>query len=296
MLYKRRWLRKGTVLPLRSLFTMPVYQFRKIVFTQHVLENVPVLGKCQYLAYALETCPTTGKKHFQGFAYSKSPWSFKKWTEAFPGAHIEYMRGNFASNERYCSKEGQLIEAGQKPMEDGKRRTLIAIKEDIEAGIAPIEAAEEPEKFPTWCQNYRALELYKHHIRKKSKIHDREQPKVYVRLGPAGTGKTQWADEQFGKDGWVFAPDNTGQWFDNCDRDVIVFDDVERGQIPPLSLWKRLTDRYGFSVPYKGGFLYWKPKVIIFTSNSHPKEWWPDLSPFDIDAIERRITEIIVVE
>ena len=119
---------------------------------------------------------------------------------------------------------------------------------------------------------------------------------MYVRIGPAGTGKTKWLDDTFGKTGWSFAPDNTGRWFDGCDRDVIVFDDVERGQIPPLSLFKRLTDRYGMQVPVKGGYIYWKPRTIIFTSNSHPNEWLPELSEMDKEAIERRITDITVVE
>ena len=83
-----------------------------------------------------------------------------------------------------------------------------------------------------------------------------------------------------------------------------MFDDVERGQIPPLSLLKRLLDRYGMQVPVfvcvvgglKGGFAHWKPKTIVLTSNSHPFEWWPELSDMDKVAIERRIKDITIVE
>ena len=35
--------------------------------------------------------------------------SLKVWKKLFPGAHIEQMRSDFAANEKYCSKEGQLI-------------------------------------------------------------------------------------------------------------------------------------------------------------------------------------------
>ena len=31
-----------------------------------------------------------------------------------------------------------------------------------------------------------------------------------------------------------------------CDCDVVLFDDVEAGSIPPLLDWKRLCDRYGY--------------------------------------------------
>ena len=79
------------------------------------------------------------------------------------------------------------------------------------------------------------------------------------------------------------------------DNDVILFDDVEINVIPSPSFFKRLTDRYPIQVPIKGGFITWKPRVIVFTSNTHPKEWWPSLSDYDWDTIERRITKIDVV-
>ena len=61
-------------------------------------------------------------------------------------------------------------------------------------------------------------------------------------------------------------------------------------------LLTKLTDRYPFRGAIKGGFTWLKPKVIGITSNSHPFQWYPDISDFDKAAIERRITEITVVE
>ena len=98
-----------------------------------------------------------------------------------------------------------------------------------------------------------------------------------------------WLDRKFGLDGYVRAPDNTGQWFDGCDRDVILFDDVEVGQVPPFSLFKRLCDRYPITVAVKGGFITWKPKIIVFTSNYSINEWWQDLNAENIQARDRRI-------
>ena len=46
---------------------------------------------------------------------------------------------------------------------------------------------------------------------------NRDVPEVYIRVGPPGTGKTRWLDEQYGADKWIEAPDNTGKWFDGCD-------------------------------------------------------------------------------
>ncbi|AJP36442.1 replication-associated protein [Avon-Heathcote Estuary associated circular virus 17] len=252
--------------------------------------------KLRYFAYGEEICPETKREHFQCFAQAWKPMRLTGWKKLFPTAHIEIMRGNFRENEAYCSKEGKLTEYGEKPNENGKKSTLINYKRKIDEGDSVLGIAEMEDYFPTYVMYRNGLHEYKRHVRSKKVQNDRTMPEVYVRIGPAGTGKTRWMDEKFGLDGWIQAPDNTGKWFDGCDRDVILFDDVEAGQIPPLSSWKRLCDRYPLQVPIKGGFITWKPKTIVFTSNTHPKLWWPNLSEFDVGAIERRITEIVVVE
>lgn len=272
---------------------------RSMVITDHTVSAYDydaMKDRIRYLAYAIETCPTTGKKHLQGFVYAWKPMRFSVWKKVFPGAHLEEMRGRFRDNAAYCSKEGKLEEFGERPNEHGVKTTLINYKRKIDDGQLVEDIAEDETYFPTYVQYRSGLREYKRHIRRKQKQNDREQPDVYVRIGPAGSGKTRWMDDQFGLDGWVQAPDNTGQWFDQCDRDVILFDDVEAGSVPPLSLWKRLCDRYPLEVPIKGGFITWKPKVIVFTSNQHPFQWWKDLSQFDKDAIERRLKEVVVVE
>jgi hypothetical protein len=73
-------------------------------------------------------------------------------------------------------------------------------------------------------------------------------------------------DETYGIGNWVTTPDNNGHWFDGCDNDVILFDDVEVNVIPSTSLFKRVTDRYPIQVSVKGGFITWKPRVVVFTS------------------------------
>ena len=269
--------------------------FQKVVFTQHS-ENEPMHSeKLKYLAYAKETCPSTGKEHWQGFAYAKTPMKLPGWKKLFPGAHIEAMRGDFKSNTVYCSKEGQLIEHGQPPRQ-GERTDIQELKVQLDAGKRPLEIADEVDgMFGVIARTHRFAESYFQYKRAKTLAHDRTAPDVYVRIGPPGTGKTRWMDDTYGVGNWVTAPDNNGQWFDNCDHDVILFDDVEAGAIPTTSQFKRLTDRYPIKVPVKGGFITWKPRVIVFTSNSHPKQWWPELSQFNLEAIERRITSIDVI-
>lgn len=254
-------------------------------------------AKLRYFAFADEICPNTHRPHKQGFAYSWKAMRLSAWIKLFHPHHIEVMRGSFRENNAYCSKEGKLTEFGEIPNLNGEKMGLIDYKRKIDEGESVLQVADEnPELFQTYCMYRNGLKEYANYKRQKMMQTNRDVPNVYVRLGPPGTGKTRWMDDTFGLDGWVRAPDNTGKWFDGCDNNVVLFDDVEAGQVPPLSVFKTLTDRYPLQVPNKGGFIPWKPKSIVFTSNSHPFEWWPKLNNFDKGAIERRITEIVVVE
>lgn len=254
-----------------------------------------IKAKIRYFAYGLEHSEE-GKPHHQAFAQAWKPMRLSQWRKLFPNIRMEPMLGVFRENTSYCSKESSLTEFGEKPNDNGAKTGIIRFKRKIDEGISVLEIAEEEENFPTYLQYRNGLHEYAKYKRAKSVATNRDVPDVYVRIGPPGTGKTRWMDEQFGPGNWVSAPDNTGRWFDNCDRDVILFDDVQIGEVPPLGLFKRLTDRYPIQVPVKGGFITWKPKTIVFTSNTPPTEWWPNLSNFDKGAIERRLTSVVIVE
>lgn len=267
--------------------------FQSAVLTEH--KEMPsfsdVQHKIRFLAYGEEVCPTTGKEHYQAFAYAYTPMRLTGWKKLFPTAHIEPMRGSFKENEAYCSKEGKYRTFGEEPFQ-GFRRDLLSLKRKLDEGCRPMDVAQDDEYFGVVAKHSRFAESYFQHKRTKYLSTNRDKPNVHLRIGPAGTGKTRWLDDTFGAGNWVAAPDNTGQWFDGCDCDVVLFDDVEAGQVPSLSQFKRLTDRYPIKVPVKGGFITWKPKTIVFTSNFEWNDWWPRLTDHDIQAIERRITKV----
>ena len=132
-------------------------------------------------------------------------------------------------------------------MGNGKKRNLLDFKKQIEDGKAVLDIACDNDKFGTFLQYRSGLNAYAERQRWKRLRMDRSVPEKYIRIGPPGTGKSRWLDEQYGLDKWVEAPDNTGKWFDGCElADAIVFNDVQLGAVPTLDVLKKLTDRYPF--------------------------------------------------
>ena len=169
---------------------------------------------------------------------------------------------------------------------------MLEVKRRLDNGEHHLDVATDPECFNTIRQSSRFFQEYSQHVRHKKKCLERDPPKVYIRYGPTGTGKTTWLDEQYGLTGWVFAPSNSGQWFDGCDADVVLFDDVEASSFLSVSQFLRLTDKFPQRVPVKGGFITWKPKVIVFTSNLPWECWFPRVDPMHLAAIQRRLSRV----
>lgn len=267
--------------------------FLKCVFTCHNSEEEPDFSnKLRYLGYAKETCPSTGKEHWQGFAYANTAMRLTGWKKLFPGAHIEAMRGDFTSNTTYCSKEGLLIQHGLPPRQ-GERTDLQELKVQLDSGKRPMEIADEVDgMFGVVARTHRFAETYFQYKRQRRLQDDRTPPEVYIRWGPPGSGKTRWMDDTYGTSGWTRAPDNTGKWYDGCDRDVILFDDVKANQVPSITEVLKLTDRTPSQLPIKCGWIIFKPKIIVFTSNYPPTEWWPHEPAVSLEAFMRRVTKV----
>ena len=153
---------------------------------------------------------------------------------------MEPMRGRLQNSKKYCEKEGKLIEWGQKP-DQGRRTDIVGLKRKLMEGHHPMDLAIEDEGFTPIVAKFSrfAQELYQHARFKKLRT-NQEIPELYIRIGPAGTGKSRWVDEQYKLDKWVEAPDNTGRWFDGCDlADVLVFNDVSSAAILPFDVLKK---------------------------------------------------------
>lgn len=230
-----------------------------------------------YCLIAEEHAPTTGKLHFHCYIEYKDAKSFKYMTKKFKSMRVEVAKGNAKQQKEYLSKENLIFESGI-PKQQGKRNDLIEIKERMDTGIKPDEIAQS--HFNSWVKYYKSFEKYAGIIEiKRNWITE-----VYILYGPSGTGKTKFCIDKGAK-----IIEYNHPFIGNYDgEDIVLFDEFDVRDMPRTTFLK-LTDRYALSVPIKGGYRNWKPKIIYFTTNdTDPSKSWYRGDP----AIARRVSFI----
>lgn len=262
------------------------------------MKNLTDTGRVRFIAYGEEVCPDTGTLHYQTYIVFYQPQQLSRCIRLFGEGHrFAPMRGTLRQNEAYCSKEGSFHKLGDEPKQ-GERHDLIGFKRLLDTGKTPLEIAEEEGHFPAYVKFHKGFDKYAHHVRSKEIRMRRDMPKVYIRIGEAGSGKTRWLDEHFGVGEWARMPNPTGSWFITesvSNSDTVLIDDVGPKKTPKVEEFLEWTDRYPVEFNSKGGHLWWKPKNIVITSNVSWSEWWPDLTPAHKTAVERRIYKVSLV-
>lgn len=272
--------------------------FRRIAFTLNnyteeeyawLVEVLP--PRCNWVILGKEVAPETGTPHIQGACVftNSIPFSrLKKWP-GFRRAHIDAMRGSPYANQLYCRKEGNYFEHGQLPQQ-GKRNDLHEAADFLlRGGTMRQLAAENPLAVVKFGRGFSQLKTLTDPPRSSDAV------TVYWLYGSTGSGKTRSAWE-YGK---ATAPDSIWcsndslQWYDGYDGQVVtIFDDFRAKDIR-FSLLLRILDRYELRVQFKGGYVSWRPKVIIITTPKNVRSTFAKRNehrPEDLVQLERRIT------
>lgn len=229
--------------------------------------------KMTYLIYQREVCPETQREHWQGFIILKSPSRFHA-VKAHIGdsaAHLEECKGSDESNIAYCSKDDSC-KPGCKVVEHGSRPKGKGARTDIEDAVRAIESGVRPHEYVS--SNPRSLRFYAAMCRFSDAIAPtgstyNGNKKVLWLSGPSGCGKTRLAHHLAGGSVVRLAQvDRNHYWFDGAaGQKVVLWDDVQPDNMPPLSAFKQIMDSYGFPCPVKGGFGFFNPDLIVVTSN-----------------------------
>lgn len=205
-------------------------------------------------------------------------------------AHLEIRKGSRLQALEYVTKEDTRMAEPHsfgltKPIKEfiqslkstKKNQELSIIKNKLDNGATITNIADD--HFDIWVRHHRAFDRYLA-LKTKPRNHPVD---VYLIVGPTGTGKSKWANDNYPDAYWK----QRSQWWCGYTGQSTVILDEYYGWLPYDTLL-RLCDRYPMLVESKGGQIQMECSRIIITANHLPHKWYkPDIY---IDALIRRFT------
>lgn len=238
----------------------------------------------------------TGTSHLQGaFTLSGAvDFSTIKTWPGFRRAHLEQMRGTPLDSKVYCSKQDFAPFEFGIPPTPGKRSDIADACQAIKDGMTLKEMTDEHSVVVV--KYYKGLTVLRS-LRSGPRDPDALPPSVYWLHGKTGTGKTRCSWQlgcKLSSPSDIWFSNGGTQWFDGYDgQRVAIFDDF-RAKGTKFEFLLRITDRYPLQVPFKGGFVNWKPDYIVFTTPNDVSQTFAVRKvhiPEDVAQLERRITD-----
>lgn len=262
-------------------------------------------GRCKaqmeeitWYAYQQERCPTSERIHYHvGIKFEREK-TFAE-TKAFlnlygqPAAVFNKTQRGAIHEWRiykYCTKEDTRSEGpwtgGELPTEPKqavpKAEQLV---KRMKAGASDQELVEE---FAGQARLFSTLRML-------LATHRREAPRVIFIWGRPGVGKTRYAVERYGQEGYIIlhSPRGRGTFFCNgySQQKLALFDDAEPPTADNITFWLTVLDRYELNVDVKGAHIAFNSPTIIITSNLPLFDWVSYAPPANQEALVRRIHE-----
>lgn len=246
------------------------------------------------MVHQLERGEENGVLHVQGYVYFKEPRTMAtvKRLLGYDSAHLEPRRGSHTQAKDYCMKLDTRV-AG--PWEFGDSAAVPEFQGDNGWGelLCDARTMREVEMFEKYPE--RMIRCYKGINRfRQLCTPSRNWPmRVCVLVGPSGVGKTYTAHKLAeGKTHYVVPePKQSGLYMDGYEgQEVVIVDEMSKRFFTRCGLL-RLLDRYAMKVSVHGNQVEFTSRIIIFTSNKHPKEWYNSGYDWEDDPLRRRLTE-----
>jgi len=225
---------------------------------------------CRYLVFQHERCAETGRLHWQGYCLFDAPKRFGGVKGLLPEAHWEPRRGTHEEARAYCTKDLTRVDGPYErgdPPKPGSRTDLGALCKAVAAGATDAALAQSmPECILRYHRGIGALRM--------SLVEQRRHKTACIVLwGPAGCGKSKWAHDTFPT---AFTKDPEKWWDGYCGEDVVILDEFY-GQLK-LEYMLKLLDRYPVRFEQKGGYVQFRARLVVITSNTEPQEWYRGLT------------------
>jgi Putative viral replication protein/RNA helicase len=231
--------------------------------------------ECRYIVYGKEI-GASGTPHLQGTVMFPLQHTVSSVIKKLPGLHIEVCKA-LDQSMAYCKKDGDFTERGTPPISKdsqgkGEKRRWGDIRVACEEG----RFDELPDEI-----RYKNLKLNLQHRNAALRAQPLEDSTAQMLwyYGPSGTGKSRKARTDY-PDAYLKM---CNKWWDGyTNQHVVIIEDfdIAHGVLNHhLKIW---GDRYPFPAEIKGDAINIRPRLIIVTSNYHPREIWdsaPALEP-----------------
>jgi len=226
-----------------------------------------------YLVVGREVCPTTSKIHWQGCIEYPNARHFTRLHRDYPNIHWEKRKGSINANVEYCTKDGDYIESGTKPVGQGSRTDLLNLRTMLLNGTNVNDIViTDPYAYHTYGRTLERIET----IRLSQTRRNGLMPRCIWYWGPTGVGKSHMLFNHpdippYNPDThYLWAEDNG--WWDDYNGHPYVLINEFRGQIP-YSLLLTLTDKWDCKVKRRNRPARpWLAEVIIVSSPMHPQD------------------------
>jgi hypothetical protein len=249
------------------------------------------LEKHRYICFGLETAPTTGTKHIQGYiqlniaqrlTFLHNYFDFTRDKKQLK-FHIDMANGTPQQNADYCKKDGKFSEYGE-PTTQGNRTDMTEIKNSIRDNPKNLNAIID-EQGNNLQQVRFAQTLQPIYLPKRNPD---TPPTVYWIFGNTGIGKTRLVSQTFVDICHV----SSYKWLgtDYNQNECFLMDDFRPNNLPFETILK-ITDRYPFTLEFKGSQIPLNSPYIIFTSPKSIDETFKN-NEEDLLQLKRRLIEI----
>jgi len=233
-----------------------------------------------YVVAVWLTCCNTGTEHFQLYIEFHDATSIKRGRKLLGDVgHWEGRRGSQLEAIQYCSKLESRVSGpwqfGVPHPGQGARTDLAAVASLAQSGESLEAIARQAPS--TFIKYHRGIERLCG-LQEAPSFRD---VKVFVFIGPPGTGKTSTVYEAYGHSNVYCLASEEPLWFNGYDRQrVLLIDDIARSLGSKAFL--RYLDGHPLQLPVKGGFAVARYSVVCVCTND--EEEFPPATQRRVDT------------